>query len=880
MTTNLLFLSASLLAATALPSVAQNDSQVIDHVLEYSGTDITGRIDFTYDPDGRVTEILTQVPTAEGSYENSKKESYGYDDQGRRNVVEKLLWDETYEYWYANSTEDDKRKEVVFNDDNRPSEIFYYDEFDSNTETWGKQYNARGKFEYSGNKGTETRTKYKNGIPMANSATVINYTFDENRRITEKITNLSMDIDFDYEPENIPQDRFVYEYDDHGNVTLEKHFNNLLGDVEASWSLMYSYKFEYEYDADGNITRKKEFHYDDVEASYVLYSDLTYEYFYGSTVALDLPYYNDFGQAGSFDGFSTKDGNADGSSWALNGNGEIACTSTKASEEPDIVYLPAMNFSTEHEVFISMKAKAGDAAHPGQLQLILCYNDEEHTGMGYIGDIKQITGQEFTEITGRIVVEKNSPYVIGICFDNNQVGSTIVIDDIKVENGRSTKTPQSPFGLSATPASDGSLQVKLTWYPPTQDIAGNYLLGDDGYTVDNMLLYRDDLEEPLFETGKVGTSLAAEFIDTTVPEQGEYTYRVYAEVDGLCSDAAVVTLRVGYPVPGQITGFKVVENEDHSVTLSWDAPDAKDGDVKYWILRNNEEVEREFVGTSYTDRGIDTSAGQAYCYYMVQPYNEMGPAQATYSELLFVGEPNPVPFMESWAGGYGTYQWMNDEITLTADSQWGFGGLLEGSNVTPQDNDGGMAVFLSRNESEDATEVVRLTCEKIDLSSTTAPEMAFFMYHLTGEATGDAIVVEASTDNGEFKIMSDPIPVSGYATEGWTQHIIPLDGFTGEKNVRIGLRGISSGTHHIFIDNLMVGEKGCAGVEPVITGNTRIYSLNGEIIINAASESDIKVFSINGTQIYAGTATTANIPVAQGIYVVAINGQASKVIVK
>lgn len=875
MTTNLLFLSASLLAATALPSVAQNDSQVIDHVLEYSGTDITGRIDFTYDPDGRVTEILTQVPTAEGSYENSKKESYGYDDQGRRNVVEKLLWDETYEYWYANSTEDDKRKEVVFNDDNRPSEIFYYDEFDSNTETWGKQYNARGKFEYSGNKGTETRTKYKNGIPMANSATVINYTFDENRRITEKITNLSMDIDFDYEPENIPQDRFVYEYDDHGNVTLEKHFNNLLGDVEASWSFMYSYKFEYEYDADGNITRKKEFHYDDVEASYVLYSDLTYEYFYGSTVALDLPYYNDFGQAGSFDGFSTKDGNADGSSWALNGNGEIACTSTKASEEPDIVYLPAMNFSTEHEVFISMKAKAGDAAHPGQLQLILCYNDEEHTGMGYIGDIKQITGQEFTEITGRIVVEKNSPYVIGICFDNNQVGSTIVIDDIKVENGRSTKTPQSPFGLSATPASDGSLQVKLTWYPPTQDIAGNYLLGDDGYTVDNMLLYRDDLEEPLFETGKVGTSLAAEFIDTTVPEQGEYTYRVYAEVDGLRSDAAVVTLRVGYPVPGQITGFKVVENEDHSVTLSWDAPAAEDGDVKYWILRNNEKIEREFVGTSYTDRGIDTSAGQAYCYYMVQPYNDMGPAPATYSELLFVGESSKVPFKESFAGKTPSHMWM-DEIVTGGDHAWGYASST--SSIQPQDNDGGMALFQSTQLDEG--DVVRFTSEKIDLSATAEPEMTFYMYHLTGEATGDAVVIEASKDNGEYVTVNNAIAVSGYEEESWTQHTVSLADFAGEKNVRISLRGISAATHDIAIDNIVVGEKGCAGVENVLAASTVVYSANGEIIISAADECDIRIFGISGTPVYSTTASTANVPVDKGIYIVTIDGAAVKVIVK
>lgn len=872
MVNKLSLLSVAMLAATVgVPIAATAQTKVISHVIEYNGSVTNGRIDYTYDQQGRVTEKLTTRPDSEsGELENSERENYGYDDQGRRNVVEKYLYDENTWQWYANPVENDAKTVTTFNDENRPSEVFYYDNYNGNS--WSEQYDAHGVFEYNGNKATETRNKYKDGIAVSNSSTIINYTFDDNWLLTEKTTSLSMDIDWDYENEEIPQDRWVYEYDTNGNVSLEEHYNNFSGGEEPSWALMYRYKYEYEYDTDGNITRKTKSVWRDYLEDYEVESDLTYEYFYGTNDALELPYSNHFDSADSFDGFSTEDGNEDGNTWAM-GNGTISCTSSKASEGPDIVYLPAIRFTTDYEVEVTLKAKVADASKPGKLGLVLFDNDEKHTALGPIGEIREITGTEYTEVTGRILVDKNSPYVIGISFDNNQVGSTVIIDDIEVKNGRSSDTPAAPYYVTATPANDGSLQVEIRYIPYPATIGGEYL-----NKVDKTEVYRGD--ELVHTTGEIGTSLEERFVDNTIPGRGEYTYRIYSYVGSMRSDAAVVTVKVGYPVPQQITGFKVVENEDHSVTLSWDAPAAEDGDVKYWILRNNEEIEREFVGTSYTDRGIDTSAGQAYCYYMVQPYNEMGPAQATYSELLFVGEPNPVPFMESWAGGYGTYQWMNDEITLTADSQWGFGGHLEGSNVTPQDNDGGMAVFLSRNESEDATEVVRFTCEKIDLSSTTAPEMAFFMYHLTGEATGDAIVVEASTDNGEFKIMSDPIPVSGYATEGWTQHIIPLDGFAGEKNVRIGLRGISSGTHHIFIDNLIVGEKGCAGVEPVITGNTRIYSLNGEIIVNAASESDIKVFSINGTQIYAGTATTANIPVAQGIYVVAINGQASKVIVK
>ena len=158
--------------------------------------------------------------------------------------------------------------------------------------------------------------------------------------------------------------------------------------------------------------------------------------------------------------------------------------------------------------------------------------------------------------------------------------------------------------------------------------------------------------------------------------------------------------------------------------------------------------------------------------------------------------------------------------------------------------------------------------------------MTFYMYHLTGEATGDAVVIEASKDNGEYVTVNNAIAVSGYEEESWTQHTVSLADFAGEKNVRISLRGISAATHDIAIDNIVVGEKGCAGVENVLAASTVVYSANGEIIISAADECDIRIFGISGTPVYSTTASTANVPVDKGIYIVTIDGAAVKVIVK
>ena len=862
-----LLFSAMLSSIAATPLAAQD---VVTYVMVHdTGSDaIVNRIDYTYDQQSRVVEELTRVPNSEGGFDNYYRENYGYDDQGRRNVVEKLLWDETQWFWYPNSTIDDQRTVTVFNDDNRPAEIFYYSQFDSQTEEWGDEWEYHGVFEYNGNTATEKRYgRFPDGSEKTEANELFNYTYDEHQRIVEKIKYFYMNDFFMGEIKN-PTDRWVYEYDDNGNVTLEEQYTNSTDTEVPTWTLMYSYKYTYEYDGEGKITRKTQSNYVEISDAYEPYSDFTYEYFYGTNDALELDYANNFDAADALDGFTTEDGNKDGNTWTLTG-GSLQVTSAQASEAPEILYLPAIRFSTDNEVEITFNARLaeGDTAN---VQMILCSNDNAHTPLGTIGEIHKVVSTEYTQVLGRVVAEKNSPYVIGICFDNNCTGTTLVIDDLAVKNGRSTDTPMAPYYLRATAERTGLLQVSLTYAPYTFTIGGEYI-----ESVDKTELYRNGVEDPIFSTGEVSTSLEQRFIDETIPERGEYTYRVYCYKDGLRSDATTVSVKVGYPVPHPITGFKAVENEDHTVTLSWDAPAAEDGDVKYWIIRNNEvEVARDFTGTSFTDRTIDTSAGQTYVFYRVQPYNEIGAGNNCYSESLFVGEPSAIPFRESWPGKTGTHLWLEDMIN-GIDQAWGYASSY--NDIDPQDGDGGMAMFLSTQiEPGYAT---RLTSEKIDLSSTTAPEVAFYMYIYPGEVSNDALVVEASTDNGEFQIVSAPISASMPETSGWRQHIVPLEGFAGEKNVRIAFRGISDATYDIAIDNVVVGEHGCAGISQATVTNARVYAAAGTITVESDAVSDIRIYSISGTPIYSANAQSARVQAAPGAYIVTVDGKATKVLV-
>ena len=260
-----LLFSAMLSSIVAIPLAAQD---VVTYVMVHNTSDnaVVSRIDYTYDPQNRVVEELTRVPNSEGDFDNYYRENYGYDDQDRRNVVEKLLWDETQWFWYPNSTIDDQRTVTVFNDDNRPAEIFYYSQFDSNTEKWGDEYEANGVFEYDGNTGSEVRTTketYPDGSPKETQE-IFEYTYDNQQRIVEKIKNFYLNNGLQEIKE--PTDRWVYEYDDHGNATLEEQYTY----SGSSWALMYSYKYTYEYDGEGKITRK-------TQSNYVEISDASHD---------------------------------------------------------------------------------------------------------------------------------------------------------------------------------------------------------------------------------------------------------------------------------------------------------------------------------------------------------------------------------------------------------------------------------------------------------------------------------------------------------------------------------------------------------------------------------------------------------------------------
>lgn len=791
----LLFVGFSLLSC----STGALADDVLGHVIEYDGTKVNTRTDYTYDSNGLLVQKLVTKPNTEDAslMENYEKVNYGYDDQKRCNLIENYVWDRSSLTFMGRPMEGACTSSVFDDATGRVSEQYFYE---WGTSDWEDDYSVKCVYEYDGNNATENRYKRRNGTDQADPYEINDYVYDDNMNVLQKIRN-SYSFSFsvgDYA--KTPTDKEVYEYDDKGNVTLKETYMYSSGDdydpwgggsdpwgdpwgdgsdegtdegsestdtsdEEDNWSLMNRYKYEYEYDEKGNISKKTTLAWRDYLGEYETESVLTYEYFYGSNEALELPYTNNFDAEDSFDGMTTAGSGEAGAGWKHE-DGAAVCTAAVNGDpdKPEILYLPALRFTTDNEVEITFKAKAADAAAPAKLQMILCSNDDNHTPLGTIGDVWTVSSTDYQEIKGLVVPDKSDAYVIGICFDNNQAGAGVSVDDIEVKNGRPTASPTAPYNFTATPSQDGALEVKLIWYTPNTNLAGDFI-----NHADKMELYRDGVDEPIYTSQATGATLAVQYVDRTIPEKGEYTYRVYAYLDGLKSDAAVVKVKVGYAVPSEIEGLNAVENDDHSVTISW-------------------------------------------------------------------------------------------------------------NEAKPEDGDGGFAAFLSTTLAEGNE--VRFTSEKIDVSKLVDPELTFYMYLVNGEQTADAIVVEASKNNGEYEALISPIYVSGSDAEGWTKQTVSLDKFKGEKNVRLSFRGISGITHDILIDNVTVGEKATSGIGSSLADGVKVYAENGTIVVSAPAESDIKVYTAGGAQIYAACGTEARVAVAGGLYLVSVDGHSVKVSVR
>lgn len=849
-----------------------DSEKLLDYVVIYSGDEISSKILYTYNEDGSLKQTETLMPDRNGDLANNSKKVYGYDSEGRMSDYESYVWHAS-SMTYIGSPELDPKKHITYGADGKTSEVDYY-KWDSNTAAWGEHVYMHGVYNYQdGNVIVEDRERWLND--KWNPGDRRRYVCDEKGR-TVVLVRYNCTYKFEVgDYVYTPTDSIEYSYDDNDNILEQTSYMNLYDDV---WGISERNKYEYTYDEYGNISRKVTYKWTDWLEQWDLLSDLTYENHYvKKSDALELPYRKDFANGDTLDDMVIEDGNEDGTTWKVE-DGMLVCSSSVKSEAPEILYTPAIEMSTGYQVKVAFNARLKDESKPVQMQMILCSNDDEMSPLGTIGDIHKIESAESSEIYGYIVAPKDGAYRIGLTFDNNCVGGVVCIDTLSVYNYCPSNTPTPPYGLSAIAANDMSLQIQLDFYAPMYSVDGGLVSH-----VDKMEVYRNDSEEPVYTTGQVGASLVTRWIDTNAVK-GENVYKIYAYANGQRSDAATIMAVAGYARPDVVKNLSVVEDESHSCTVSWEKPDGINGGelydspIYYTVIRNNEVVvAQNITETSAVDNTIELMYDQTYVFYVILSNNASGEGRTTVSEMYFVGEPYKAPYAESFAGGNMSTIWMAEKLE-GLNSAWGIGDKAYSPDTDSQDNDGGLASFMSTNVS--AGTVTRFTSAKIDISNLEEPALSFYIYQTSAERTMDRLAVEVSRNDGKYHVVADTIYVSGNQADGWAKKVISLEEYKGEESLRLSFVGVAAGVNNINIDNISVQEMSEVGIADNAVAKHLVYADgNGNIVVVANEESNISIYNLNGQKVYSSFAERLCLGVEAGIYIVDIDGVRYKVII-
>lgn len=823
------FLGLCILANALHASPDGTDTKhLLDFSLEYSGNSLIGKVSYVYDSNFLVKEKIQQAVDPENptQLQNNTRELFGYDSLQREILHENYVWSDAV-FDYIGKPSVDARTETTYTPEGKVAQINYY-QWNESTSTWA--IHTRGTYTYHQDSGTETRYKQVNGIWQNDPYERYDFVYNAQGLPVEKAVYSYMFDFMSYEYKWIPLDLTRFDYDKMGNIIREESYNMELVSEEDPWegedpwdpwgdgdewdpwakqkvaarkdsvalSLLYRYKHEYTYDEYGNVLTRTDSTWSDLLQAYELTNQIRYDHHYIlANDYLELPWSSDFASNSGLDGFESTDGNEDGQTWQIE-NGSLRCHNTNTSVTEDILFLPTLHLTTDFEIRLNLLARVQDSTQPARLRVVLCHPDEENTEAEILADSLVIRQNTFQDQDLYFIPEKEGNYKLALCFDN-AYESILEIDSIRVENHRSSLSPEPPYNLTAIPARDGSLQVQLSWFAPIYTIHGDYLR-----YVDSMEVYRQDVEKPIHCTGPLNSSLESRFVDQSAIE-GLNRYRIIAYAGGLPSQAAEIEVIVGIAAASAPGNFQALENEDHSVQLSWNTPENAEGNLTYTLIRNNAVIVAQGLkDTLFTDR-IECPEGQTYVYYALYPFNEGGQGSGAFSSLLFIGESTAAPFTESFAGGTAQHQWMN-EIVSGYDAAWGTGPQASSPEASPCDEDGGLASFMV-GETANIGDAVRFSSEKIDVRPLKNPVLRFHMYHTTEAKTPAALLVEVSRANGSYQKVSDTLSVGGAQTEGWQEHAVDLSHYAGEQNLRISFLGFSDLKTCIHIDQISITEK-------------------------------------------------------------------------
>lgn len=477
----------------------------------------------------------------------------------------------------------------------------------------------------------------------------------------------------------------------------------------------------------------------------------------------DVPYREDFLTEDAMMDYTVIDLNQDDRTWEFHWDA-VAYNYSEDIAGDDWLLTPPIRLESEKFYHFSFNYWSASQAATEILSVALGQGQEPWTYAQLMPETA-INDKQKRKFETLVKVEQDGNYHFAFHATSPAGAWRLYVDAISVTENNSAAAPDSVAQLQVIPAPMGQLAATISFDAPT-------------CTADGI--------QPLTAISRIevwsnNTRLVQTLEDVTPGQHCEVEDRAEDIVNGYNSYSVIAynthgpgltastRAYIGLDIP-QAPQHVTAQVSEHGIVLSWEAPTQGmhggyiDATQLTYITQSadGQRYATDIADCQYTDDQVEMTGRQRLLQYLVAAVNTAGIGLAGVSNSVVVGDPHPLPFVESFAGGMP----QNTGWYLTSVGQSSF----RITSSISADDDMGSVLFYPSFAGDEAI----INTGKLDISQVQNPNLIFTYFAFPGSQAH--LLIEMSINGGTPQEVAD-IDYSQLTCQmGWQKAIIPLPG--------------------------------------------------------------------------------------------------------
>lgn len=434
-------------------------------------------------------------------------------------------------------------------------------------------------------------------------------------------------------------------------------------------------------------------------------------------------------------------------------------------------------------------------------KLEICYGEgtTPEAMTGKIGETLVITNRDFEKKEIDFEVAADGYYNVGLhCISEKAKSGNLKVCNLEIGLATPKLTPAAAGELSYELAPKGELKAFVKYTAPTKDTEGNAI--EENLTV--VKVKTNWIETHSFEDVAPGSTIEFE---TSLYNNANNKIEATAYRYDVAGETAIIDrFFAGPDEPSPVENLTITLADDYkSVTLKWDPVGDKGAHGGYVDAENIVYYVFDAFGSYYdpaiaetdkTEVTIDFAdfEGQDFVSYQVTAGCGYYYSVERTSDIVCVGTPDSMPWMESFGNGYYGQAWVIDPesdyysfmtgIFLDNELQTN----TDDENAAPEylnSHDGDNGFFLFLPTEKDA--LYGFYSQKIDISKAANPVFEFFY-----QGQGSELSAMLAVDGAPIAPVKT-IDLKENPTSDWTLCRIDLAPYKNNKYIQVGLQVVA-----------------------------------------------------------------------------------------